>query len=55
MNNWGHAGGFLAGLILGAVLPMAARNNEGRAAMLVAVLLCLLTLGSVIGSLFINL
>ena len=50
VNNWGHAGGFLAGLLIGAVLPMAGRNDEGRGAMVVAALLVLGTVGAVLAS-----
>ena len=54
INNWGHAGGFLAGLLLGAMLPMAGRSNEGRGAMLLASLLCVATGGAITASLVLS-
>ncbi len=54
VNNWGHAGGFLAGLLLGALMPMAGRSDEGRGAMVLAALLCLCTAGAVVASLVLS-
>ena len=48
VNNYGHAGGFLAGLLIGMVLPMAGRNDEGRAAMVLALLLVVGTVAAVV-------
>ena len=48
VNNFGHAGGFLAGLAIGMLMPMAGRNNEGRGALVLATLLSLAAVASVI-------
>lgn len=50
VNNWGHAGGFVGGLVAAAALPLADARPEGRVVRSVAVLLALATLGGVAAS-----
>jgi hypothetical protein len=50
VNHWGHLGGFLTGLLLGAVTPMAQRSQETRLVQLFALGLILLTVGGFVAS-----
>lgn len=50
VNNWGHAGGFLGGLVAAAALPLGDVRPEGRVVRAGAVVLGLLALGGAVAS-----
>lgn len=50
VNNWAHGGGFLAGLVLGQLMPVAERRQEARGAQLGALALLLALAASVVAS-----
>jgi len=50
VNNWGHAGGFVGGLLAAAVLPLADVRPEGRVEIGTAGVLVLVTLGGCVAS-----
>lgn len=49
-NNVAHAGGFVAGLVLGALLPPAERRQEARGSQFLALLLAAAAVASVVAS-----
>lgn len=55
VNNTGHLGGFLTGLVLGFVLPYKDRQREARGSQLGALVLLLATLGGFVASVAANL
>jgi membrane associated rhomboid family serine protease len=48
VNNWAHAGGFAGGWIASSAMRPLAERREGRAAMVLALLLALLTVAGVV-------
>jgi rhomboid protease GluP len=46
VNNWGHAGGFIGGLLCGLLLPASERRPEGTLDQLVAAGLVVLTIAA---------
>jgi rhomboid protease GluP len=50
VNNWGHGGGFLGGLVTAAAMPLHDDRPEGRTVRIAATVLALLALGGVVAS-----
>lgn len=50
VNNIAHGGGFISGLVLGALMPMAERRQEARGAQILALILLLALAASVVAS-----
>lgn len=50
VNNIAHGGGFLAGLVLGTLMPIAERREEARGAQILALILLLALAASVVAS-----